>query len=82
MEFTNGALVCAGTLSVEDAEALQQQLLATPDAPLDLAACSHLHSACLQVLMAAGTHVAVWPAEPALALWLQSALKQSIQFNQ
>jgi anti-anti-sigma regulatory factor len=78
METTNGALVCAGALSVEDAEALQQQLLATPDATLDLAACSHLHSACLQVLMAARAPVAAWPQEAALALWLQSALKQSI----
>jgi anti-anti-sigma regulatory factor len=78
METTNGVLVCAGTLSVEDAEALQQLLLATPDAPLDLSACSHLHSACLQVLMSANAPVAAWPQEAALALWLQSALKQSI----
>ena len=78
METTNGVLVCAGTLSVEDAEALQQLLLATPGATLDLAACTHLHSACLQVLMAANALVAAWPAQAGLALWLQSALKQSI----
>jgi anti-anti-sigma regulatory factor len=78
MEFTNGALVCAGTLSVEEAEALQLLLLATPDATLDLAACTHLHSACLQVLMAANAPIAAWPEDAALAAWLQSALKQSI----
>ncbi len=77
MEIVNGVLVCAGSLSVEDAEALQQQL-AAPGMPLDLGACTHLHSACLQVLMAAGAQMAAWPPEPALALWLQSALKQSI----
>jgi anti-anti-sigma regulatory factor len=78
METTNGVLVCAGTLSVEDAEALQQLLLANPEAALDLAACTHLHSACLQVLMAADARVAAWPAKPALALWLHSSLNQPI----
>jgi len=74
METLNGTLVCAGSLSVDDAEALQQQLLASPEAPLDLDACTHVHSACLQVLMAAPARIAAWPRDAALAGWLQSTL--------
>lgn len=77
MEMNGGVLVCADTLSVDDAEALQQYLLGASDAMppgADLAACTHVHSACLQVLMAARPPVAAWPRDPALALWLQAAL--------
>jgi ABC-type transporter Mla MlaB component len=83
IEFKDGALVCAGTLAVDDAEALLQLLLKRPaDAPpaqADLADCAHVHSACLQVLMAAPVRVARWPADAGLAAWLQAALKDNLQ---
>jgi ABC-type transporter Mla MlaB component len=78
IELKDGALVCAGALTVEDAEQLLQLLLErpAPSAPVeaDLAACGHAHSACLQVLMAARVRVSAWPADAALAAWLQAAL--------
>ena len=74
IEFNDGVLACAGTLSVEDAETLLQLVAGRPGMPADLAACDHVHSACLQVLMAARVAVRAWPRPPALAAWLHAAL--------
>jgi len=79
IEWKDGVLRCGGVLAVDDAEQLLQLLLdagadAAPGA--DLAACEHVHSACLQVLMAARVRVAAWPAHPALAAWLRAALPE------
>lgn len=91
IELRDGALVCAGTLAVDDAEALLQHLLerpvaaVAPDAPLaaatdaDLGECVHVHSACLQVLMAARVRVTRWPADAGLADWLRAALNPTTQ---
>jgi hypothetical protein len=72
--FTDGTLVCAGTLAVDDAEQLLGLLADRPGTALDLAACGHVHGACLQVLMAARVDVRAWPADPQLAAWLRAAL--------
>lgn len=72
--FTDGVLVCTGTLAVDDAEQLLQLLAERPGAAVDLAACGHVHGACLQVLMAARADVRSWPADAALAAWLRAAL--------
>lgn len=74
IEFTDGLLVCAGTLPVDDAETLLQIVAGRPGVPADLAACEHVHGACLQVLMAARVAVHAWPQAPALAAWLRAAL--------
>ena len=52
-----------GVISVEDAESLLEWLQKTPGARLDLAACTHLHAANLQVLMAAQPQMAAWPLD-------------------
>jgi ABC-type transporter Mla MlaB component len=74
IEWKDGALHCAGDLTVEDAEALLQAVAPHPGARADLAGCAHVHGACLQVLMAAQVRVSAWPAAPALAAWLRAAL--------
>jgi len=61
-------------VSVEDAEGLLDWLQNRPSAKIDLADCSHLHPASLQVLMAAQCRVATWPADTSLHGWLASAL--------
>jgi len=76
IEFKDGVLACGGSLAVEDAELLQQALAEHTGAAADLAACEHVHAACLQVLMAAGVRVTAWPAAAALAAWLRAALVQ------
>jgi hypothetical protein len=74
IEFTDGVLVCAGTLPVDDAEYLLQTVAERPGVPADLSACAHVHCACLQVLMAARVAVRAWPQDDVLAAWLRAAL--------
>jgi hypothetical protein len=75
IEWKDGVLACAGTLTVEDAESLLQLLADQPGARADLGACEHVHGACLQVLMAARVLVTAWPSGPALGAWLRAALE-------
>ena len=76
MNYHNKTLTLSEIVSVEDAEALLALRQKHPKAQLDLSACTHLHAACLQVLMASRpVVVSAWPSAPNLAAWLQSALK-------
>ncbi|QJC56199.1 hypothetical protein HC248_01501 [Polaromonas vacuolata] len=63
-----------GVATVDDAEGLQQWLKHKPHATVHLTACSHLHSANLQVLMAAGNRIAAWPDDTDLHCWLETLL--------
>lgn len=49
----DGNVVLEGKCPVEDAEPLLELLQATPSAALDWRRCSHLHTAVLQVVLAA-----------------------------
>lgn len=73
MALNEGTLVCADTLTVEDAETLLQ-LLQQGCERVDLGACTQVHAASLQVLMAAGLPVMAWPQQQSLAYWLRAAL--------
>ena len=48
-----GVIELSGRCGAEDAEVLQQHLLATPGATVEWSACEHLHSAVIQVLLVA-----------------------------
>ena len=61
-------------ISVEEAEGLLEWLQANPKGKLDLAACTHLHAANLQVLMAAAPNITAWPENPEITGWLKGAL--------
>jgi hypothetical protein len=58
---------------VEDAETLLGQVQ-NGAALLDWSGCTHLHTACLQVILVAGLPVRGTPANPALALWAPALL--------
>lgn len=73
MELNEGTLACADALTVEDAETLLRHVQEGA-ARLDLAACTQVHAASLQVLMAARLPVAAWPRNESLARWLRAAL--------
>jgi hypothetical protein len=76
IEYKKNQVVFSDVVSVEDAEGLLEWLQKKSSAKADLSACTHLHPANLQVLMAAKTSISNWPTDTGLATWLQSALKQ------
>lgn len=49
----DGVIVLAGECPVEDAETLLRLLEVQPEGPVDWSACTRLHTAVLQVLLAA-----------------------------
>ena len=61
-------------VSVEEAQSLLDWLRRKPRAKVDLAHCSHLHTASLQMWMAARPGVSGWPENSDLRAWLESAL--------
>lgn len=73
MEFRKMLVIFSGTVCVEDAEPLLAWLQDNPGARVDFRNCAQVHPANLQVLLAAGTRIAAWPANTALAQWLKSA---------
>ena len=62
------------TIGVEEAEAFLGWLQKHPKPKLNLSACTHVHAAQLQVLMAARIPVVEWPMDESLSKWLKSAL--------
>jgi hypothetical protein len=52
----HGRIVLQGHCRVDDTEELFQLLQATPAAPIDLTQCTRLHTAIVQLLLAAAPH--------------------------
>jgi hypothetical protein len=73
--FKKNQAMFRDVVGVEEAEELLGWLQKKPTATVDLSACSHLHPANLQVLMAAKVTVADWPKDSDLRAWLETALK-------
>ncbi len=59
----------------EDAESLLEWLHKYPKGTIDLSACTHLHPATLQVLMASKCLIIAKPNDKLLADWIDSALQ-------
>ena len=74
MSYERNVAAFEGTVGVEEAEGLLAWLQKHPKAELNLASCTHLHAAQLQVRMAAGRPITVWPQDELLGTWLKSAL--------
>lgn len=77
--YTDQLAAFDGVVSVEEAEGLLQWRQAHPHGSVDLAACSHLHAADLQVLMAGAVNIVAWPRDDTLRGWLHSALAPTEQ---
>ncbi len=71
--FGEDQVLIEGICSVEDAMPLLEFLQAHAGASVDMRACSHLHSAALQVLLAAA-RVTQLPQEDFLRRWLTPLL--------
>ncbi|MDR9096148.1 hypothetical protein [Burkholderia multivorans] len=62
-------------IPVEEAEGLLEWLQGQKKPKVDLSACTHMHAAVLQVLMAARPVIAAWPEDADLSAWLRGALE-------
>ena len=74
IEFRKNLALFRDVVTVEEAEPLLEWLQKKPAGRVDLAACTHLHAANLQVLMAARANVTAWPKDTVFADWLRGAL--------
>ena len=75
IEFKKNRIVFRDVAGVAEAEALLEALQKKPATKVELAACTHLHTANLQVLMAARPEISSWPEDAELRAWIETALK-------
>jgi len=61
-------------VGIDEAESLFLWLQDHPQAGVDLALCTHLHAANLQLLAAVRVRVRAWPEDEALAAWFKTIL--------
>jgi hypothetical protein len=73
IERAGDTIMLRGPCPVEDAETLLT-MLQDGAAGIDWSGCTLLHTACLQVLLAAGVPVTGTPAEAGLAKWVKEGL--------
>jgi hypothetical protein len=71
-------IVLDGVCPSEDAETLLQRLLASPSAVVDLRSCQGLHTAVIQVLLAAEPTLHMPPPDGEIARRLLSQLRSII----
>jgi hypothetical protein len=74
IDFKRNLAVFRDLASVEEAESLLDWLRRKPGAKVDLALCSHLHTASLQVLREGRPGGPGWPEHSELRAWPESAL--------
>lgn len=75
MKFSKNLVLLSGVVSVDEAESLLEWLQKKASSRVDFSKCEHVHPANIQTLLAAGTTVAAWPDDSALASWLRSIFK-------
>lgn len=73
--FKKDRAVFDDLVGVDEAELLLEWLQKTPKGKIDLSACTHLHPANLQVLMAAHCSIKARPVDCELATWIDTAFK-------
>ncbi len=74
--FTETQVRFEDVCTVEDALPLLEFLKGSAAPEVDLSACTHLHTALLQLLLAARPNVAAPPGDPALARWVAPLLSE------
>jgi len=79
IDYTDDTALLSDIVTVEEAEGLLAWLTAHPQGGVDLSRCRHLHTANLQVVMAARPRIVAWPEEPNLAQWLYNTLAEGAQ---
>jgi hypothetical protein len=75
IEYKKGMAVFSENVSVEDAEGLLDWLIKNPKGKINLAACTHIHAANLQVLMSVKPTISNEPKDADLQKWLSWAFE-------
>ena len=75
IECKPNRLILSALVDMEEAEPLRDALEKKPRRMVDLSACTHIHAAGLQVLMAAQPTIQAWPVEQDLRVWLRTSLE-------
>ena len=68
----SGNVILEGSCPVEEAEQLLQMLQSTPGAPCDLTRCNHLHTAVVQIILAARPTLIGPCGDPWVEQWIVS----------
>lgn len=75
ISFARNVAKCEGFCQIEEAETLVNWVLKKRKPKLDLANLEHMHTAILQVILAAQIEVSVWPNDDKLNTYFQTLLK-------
>jgi hypothetical protein len=70
VRLDSGIIILEGDCPVDEAESLLELLLANPGASVDWSACGQLHTAVVQVLLAARPPMEGEPGTPFLRRWI------------
>ena len=70
VEFKNNTAILTDLVSIEDAEALFNWLLERKKPKMDLSELSHIHTACLQLLLVFKPEIIAHPEQEDLKYWL------------
>ena len=70
VEFKNNTAKLIDLVSIEDAEALFNWLLERKKPKMDLSELSHIHTACLQLLLVFKPEIIAHPEQEDLKYWL------------
>ena len=74
MRLLKRRAILSDTLAIEDADELLDWFKDKDRTELDISALNHIHSAPLQVLIAAQPKIIAWPEQLGLSHWLQTCL--------
>jgi hypothetical protein len=78
VRFIDGRIELAGACPLEDAEALVGAIIEHSAAPIDLSGCSALHTAVVQVILAARSEIAAMPADPFLRTHVLPGVRRAL----
>ena len=70
VRLDDGVIILEGDCPVDEAEPLLELLLANPGASVDWSACGQLHTAVIQILLAARPPMAGDAGTPCLRRWI------------
>ncbi len=74
IEYRDDTAYLNDVIAVEEAETLLEWIQTRSQPKIDMSSLEHIHTACLQVLMAAKPQVVGWPEDNKLKDLLRSAL--------